>query len=1476
MPDSYDEFLARKANKEVDTAVAKQPDAFDRFLNRENRPDEETDGFVSQVLEKAFKETTVGIGLQAAGVLDEGPGDLGVVGNISAGILGFVGDPATYYAGGLGVIAARQAAKAMAKAIAKKGLTGLAARAVPPAIAAGIQLGGLETARQVVGGELDPGAIVESTIAGATLGPAGLVKNPLLRVGAEVLSMGAVPPLLQGRAPTKDDWINAAGTVGGFKLFNLIKKTLSRKPKAQSNAEAVADATSPKQLAEIESLLAAPTPVETTVPTKIVPLSKGQKQTPEWTTALATKLRAEYPENAAKIAANDKVNVTREDVLITKAPSEIQSLIDSQNKGGRKALRDELKGQENDITQTRIKEVIDPKEAVTDQGQTRTEEGGQAPQGEVVPGVGVKLREAFPKDVQNVFDQLPQEIQERHGIKKVIEAGFREEDSGEGARYRQQIDTLGVERGATPKERQEGVRHEILAAFAWNLNSTGKGNPSPDRAFYEAFRKIRFPKGEVESEGFKGFENADSFARAFIEWTEGKGGPELAKLFNERFPDLAPKKPPTKLEQAIVERDAAIRAVRKAGAGTVFTGIDPQLVGLYGKVLVKEGKVLFRTFGEFVERITQSVGKFFARAHAESIRKAWEDARVKEPKLEPSTDLEPLIDRSTAPEKITRISSPELSRPLAGEPAKDALNVARTVRRDLAGEPDRLTDTVVKAEADKRIAQQGPELRDKMLAGGWVPGDKGIDTKVQQGLLIAQGNRAAATRDIRDIADASRLAMNYDLGGTDLARELRQRSILAEDPGVQQAFFNQRELFKPPEAEKKAISTAQDRERRALSEAPQDVVAPEGFKPPKGEPKPKVEQTPRQKAAAERRKAKTAAKLAEAWAVEVEKIRGKLGELGHDVDLALSGGLDSIKQQEFIRDVHAIKATKGDQFYEWWSNAILSGPATQVVNAVGNVAHAGWHFTAERMTDAIVSSIARSVGLKSGGARFGEFKHIYRAFFDNWGKSAKNFFMTWRSETPQFYLQQGLEAETAFGYRPASIPGKFGKAVRIPWRTLSSVDDFVKSQVNEMERAALAYRQAKSEGRQGRPLQERMNELLDNPNSEVNLRARDTAIRLAFQEKTAFSKNVTSLREDIPGGRYILPFITTPFNIVKTGVRKSPFGSIKLAKEILKASKSGDYSNVQPRVAEQVLAWGATLALLYMNDPADPWITGGNDPNRPFSVKIGGHWWNYGRVEPFATMLGLLIDGINRIHAGDDLFEALKAPFDALLQRVDNQTFFTGISDFMKAARYQDANYVLNWASKFPASWVPNLVRAPIRALADEVPQRRVFGKGALRAENSLKNGLRSFEIMPDHPKFDLWGRPVLKDGSPIPHTDWIWRTLSPVGQRRYVETIGDRLLTRWNAAHPNDRVTFRTPNPYFIEDGKTNFFTDDENATLVRESGLLTQQRVIAAHAAGALDMNNPKRRDIDRLRKIIESSRRRIRNTLKRARRKAAKDAA
>lgn len=918
----------------------------------------------------------------------------------------------------------------------------------------------------------------------------------------------------------------------------------------------------------------------------------------------------------------------------------------------------------------------------------------------------------------------------------------------------------------------------------------------------------------------------------------------------------APVPRETKLSKAAQEHKAKAAELfaelegRGQKLGSTGGGVDPKSIAIWLKATSHEIRAAGLNFADYVAKVAEKFGREVTVGLKNLIRETWESHRTNDPKLEPAGDVDAILSKiETKPVEQAR---PDLANPGVTPVQREFVNAVDALRNAI-GEPQRIPQAEMRAKAEERFRLDPEGERAKLRDPNWVPAEQGADTAAA-GIVFKDAVDRWAGGDTSALNDAVVFVDNYRSGRGNTARELANGWDRTLTPKERMGLNAAEALFQPPEAVTKKIKNAAKNEKQAEVEATQ-------LEPGTTPRKPRT----------------TAKKETELWGREVERLRKRLEGLGHNVDAALRGELDPIAHREFMRDAHALKATKADKLYEWWSNSILSGPATQVTNAVGNVAHASWYFTAERITESVLNSMARGLGMKTDGATFGELKYAYRAFVENWGKSAKNFFETFHSEIPQFKFMHGAETKAAFDkYGVGSIAGKKGKAIRTPWRLLAAVDDFVKSQVYEMERSALAYRQAKSEGISKENMTARMRELLDTPGSMVNQKAVDTAIRLAFQESTKAAEKTSDIVRSIPGGRYVLPFITTPFNILKTGIRKSPFGSIKLAKEVIKASQSGDWSHVSPRVAEQVLAWGATLALAYSNDPANPWITGGDDPNRKYAIKIGGQWYNYSRVEPFATTLGLLVDGINKLHEGKDLYESLKAPFDALIGRVDDQTFFAGISDLMKAARYREAGYVFQWASKFPASWVPNLVRAPIRNTVGEVPERRVWAKGNERVDRILDRGLKAFEVMPDYPRWDNWGRPVPKDGSPLPHTDWLFRTLSPVGERKYVETIGDRLIQRWNAANPQDKVEFKAPNPYFTDRGETKYFTDAEYNQYVRESGKLTQERIIALQAGGGLNMNNPTERDIKRLRKIIESSRTRVRNSIERARRKAEKNAA
>jgi hypothetical protein len=1361
------------------------------------KPPEETDGFISSIIKNAFAETTYGIAARATGLVDYEPKDLGTVGNIASSIGGFIADaPVLALTGGLGGIIGKQAAKKLVAYAAKKGLIGAAAKAVPPAIHAGVQLGGLEAAREVAGGEFHPGEITKQTLAGAAFGPAGLVKNPIARLVAEVASMATVPALLELRAPTSEDWINAGGTVGGFKLYHGLSKLAKLAYRKSVSRKDYVDATGVK-------------------PNEVLP-EKDRKEAAD--AALAAELKA----------------VTDKEIVNAAQVWQVQ------------------------IGDTGKRQGVDPLRAEAEAGRgDRPVESGEVPQAER------NVLDAETKTTEAVAAEAAEKVSETQGeVGDVLRPA-----PAPAAQKPQTFKEFAESRGRWPIKTSDSDYKSLVSEYTVS-------QVSKPAARAEAIRMLNEAGAEIPSESAP---------------PDVKGQGALGEV----------ESPKVQAARAKLEASEQELAKHRKGPALFTGGIDFRDVALAAKVFKAELGLGWAKFSDYVASLGRRFGAAVVRAHSALIRDTWEAERKNNPKLDAAGDVEAILAKegiADAPEATTprpmrdKGRLPELAIPVTEPAARDMLRGVDELRT-AADEPRRVTHVEANAIANQRIAERGAEYRDRLVAESWTPVDA-PDTRVQIKVITELGKRVAD--DPNDVAAweaLSRGDFHYRVGGTAGAQALEARKALMEMPEPERnAFMAQRALAQPPEQIERAIKKAEAREAKERQRQPKPhpltpeeirvegmLPAPPGTKLP---PKPPVQGPESQKRYESRvRKAKEQVeKLHREWAEQIKRYSGELTKLGHDVEKALRGELDPLATKAFLRDAYAVKSSVPDVLYEWWRESILSGPATETTNMLGGAVHGAWYFSVDRFTDAFVSSIARGLGYKPDGAYFGEFKHIARAFMRSSGKANQNFMETWRTELPQFYLTHGLEAQAAapHEFTRAAIAGKKGWWIRRSSGLMTAVDDYIKTRVAAMEQASLAYRQGKSEGLSGKDLDARMTELMNDPLSEPSQKAVDTAIRLALQEKTPALEAGLSLRREIPGLRYLLPFMTTPFNIFKAGIRRSPFGSIKLGTELLRASRDGDYSHISQRVAEQVLAWGATLALAYTNDPANPWITGGEDKNRPYSIKIGSQWYSYGRIEPAATMVGLVVDGIGKIHQGADWFEALKAPFDALAGRVENQTFFAGISDFMKAARYQKSEYVLDWATKFPASWVPNLVRAPARAATENKPERRVWDKGMARADRSLRRGIASLEVVPEYPKYDLWGRAVPRDGGPLPGTDWIFRTLSPVGRKKYVETIGDRLLTKWNASHPDDKAVFKPPNPYFTEKGKVSYFTDDENATYVRESGRLTQQRVIAAQARGALNMNDPGPKDIERLDKIIETSRERIRNALKRARRKAEQSAA
>jgi hypothetical protein len=566
-----------------------------------------------------------------------------------------------------------------------------------------------------------------------------------------------------------------------------------------------------------------------------------------------------------------------------------------------------------------------------------------------------------------------------------------------------------------------------------------------------------------------------------------------------------------------------------------------------------------------------------------------------------------------------------------------------------------------------------------------------------------------------------------------------------------------------------------------------------------------------------------------------------------------------------------------DKMYEYWSNSILSAATTQVANLTGNALHGTWKLTAERLIEATANLAMQ----RPEGAQFGELPHMIAGILPGLSRASQNFLMTWRTELPTLEYQLGREARGVVLESPGAIGGKTGRVVRTPWRLLSAADDFAKSLITEIEVGAHAYRIAKAEGKTGKDLQARIAELHANLESEAWDLAYDSALEAVFQQEgSAIGKKIKGIalkaRKDVFGVRYLIPFVATPANIFETAIRKSPLGIVGIGAKIYSNVREGRNAldGMTPLVAQQLLVWSAVLALMG-NPPDDPWITGAEESlgkskkevsyrSVPaMSVKLGGRWYSYSRIEPFATVLGLTVDGVNAFRSGDPK-RTVTLPLNSLIGQLNNKTFLSGLGDIYEAfTAGEDApERLAQWGSNFTTSWIPNIFRSASREADDTYMDRGVWGEeGADWWSRLGRRTLQKTELPvesitgKEYPHYDVWGRPAMRSESPA-GSDWLYRIMTPVRNQDGESFVADRLIRNYNNTHSGQEQYPMKPRRYYRAGGETKYMTEGQYADYSRLAGVAARH-ALTKEGLVKLNPDNPTREQVDWIDDVCSAAR-------------------
>lgn len=212
-----------------------------------------------------------------------------------------------------------------------------------------------------------------------------------------------------------------------------------------------------------------------------------------------------------------------------------------------------------------------------------------------------------------------------------------------------------------------------------------------------------------------------------------------------------------------------------------------------------------------------------------------------------------------------------------------------------------------------------------------------------------------------------------------------------------------------------------------------------------------------------------------------------------------------------------------------------------------------------------------------------------------------------------------------------------GKAVRLPFRAMQSVDEMSKAMLAQMETRRLAARDGLLSIQNGVDPEKALDGMamqIAAPDAR-NIDRIDQAVMQGTLQSDlgSFGQALNKLRNDMgPVGTVLAPFVKTVINAQKEMVARTPVMQLAL-KEIREDYAAG---GARRQMAMGKASMGASFMGLGYTMAMDGTITGAGpaDPERrkflrestgwqPFSVKIGDTYHSYAGLEPIGGMLGV-------------------------------------------------------------------------------------------------------------------------------------------------------------------------------------------------------------------------------------------------------------
>lgn len=281
--------------------------------------------------------------------------------------------------------------------------------------------------------------------------------------------------------------------------------------------------------------------------------------------------------------------------------------------------------------------------------------------------------------------------------------------------------------------------------------------------------------------------------------------------------------------------------------------------------------------------------------------------------------------------------------------------------------------------------------------------------------------------------------------------------------------------------------------------------------------------------------------------------------------------------------------------------------------------------------------------------------------------------------------------------------------------------------------------------------------------------AKDVAQELTFtKDLSSGGQAIQNVIKEYPALSFIMPFIRTPMNIMQYAWERAALGEFAHLTDshntLVKQFFSEDpvvSAAARGRFTTTLVATSNLFGAMYAYRDS---ISGGGpvDPKKkqalidtgwqPYSIKIGDKWVSYQRLDPLATIIGVMVDirdGMDQSNYGfnDSSWQKVLTTVLTVLQRnVTNKSYLSGVEMFVDAMSDTSGNKAERMLANIGSGMIPysGLLKHSQAVVGDqEAREIRNFTDRAMR--NNIPGMRQSLD-----PKRNILGEVKITEGLPV------------------------------------------------------------------------------------------------------------------------------